>query len=470
MVDELLEAVFLKRYRAFKMHEADAVKSVKGYLSRKGLGLRPATLEICKRAIVYISNKSCMASYAYSASHTVPLQLMDIYNYPTSGLGTILYHYVKRLSDEGNLWSKNQVLNERDACKNSHQLFGSTDGVKERYPLGSTKAQDRPQDLCGPSVQCMNALSKFCTEGPDLDTTLCEEEVAWLLAGSSRVSNSIIFVSDSIFANFKNIQAHAELSILWNQERDKDAALELNAPSFTISQNDELEFCYAHPGHLHKFSDKGKIPELPVFNQWNDCRASMKGDVTLLAFHQLLNNLTETLAGNSWPLSVVELAQVLSFPYLPCSERAPHPLDSFFEECLPCKVDNYHKIRNLPCITGFHPNEFATTGRCFHLTQFIKDKHEVAMRVMKYAMQAPSLEQSLEEFEYDFRYLPSFANLSMALPFGARQDFEYGRKPTKTFNPRVFGCSLGSSVLAQELLRPSDCRLFTRTYSNFGLA
>ena len=247
--------------------------------------------------------------------------------------------------------------------------------------------------------------------------------------------------------------------------------MESSLPEYTTTMANQVSSCPAHPGHMVKYTRKLKLPKLPVFNQVKGCRAAMNGTANVIAFHQIMNNLTKMLTGEDWPISIVEMAHLLSFPQISESQDVPwNPFTTFLKECLSCDKDQYSQIRRESCVSGHHPNEFRQSGRCFQIGEFLKDKHDIAMLVMKYSMQPPTLHQTFDEVERDFKFLQKFDNMNEALQFGARQDFEYERIPTKVFNPRVYGCAFGNSVMAQHTLRASECKLFSRSFSNYGIA
>lgn len=264
---------------------------------------------------------------------------------------------------------------------------------------------------------------------------------------------------------------HDEMSTIWKDNVANFIATQPVSPNYTTSSANHESVCPVHPGHVMRNTENWKIPSLPLFNQVKACRTSMKGKPSQVAFHQVLNNLTQMIAGEPWPISLLELAHFLSFPPIPTNRNSPwNPFKRFLEGCLSCDADQYGKIRRSHCETGHDPNIYRTSARCFHIGEFLKDKHDVAMKVMKYSMQPPVLMQPYKEYLQDFNHSSQFGGMNKPLEFGARHDSEYHRIHTKTFNPRIFACALGSSLMDQEKLRPSDCKLFSRSYSSYGVA
>ena len=92
------------------------------------------------------------------------------------------------------------------------------------------------------------------------------------------------------------------------------------------------------------------------------------------------------------------------------------------------------------------------------------------MQVMKYNSQPPTMFQTLAEFVQDFGH--SFADtrgITQNLPFSAGTDLAYERVATKAFNPRIFACRLGGELAPKQDLDPMACRLFHRSFTNYGL-
>ena len=92
---------------------------------------------------------------------------------------------------------------------------------------------------------------------------------------------------------------------------------------------------------------------------------------------------------------------------------------------LNCDEDKYHAIRQSDCSKGHHPNDFLRSARCFVLGQFLKDKHEIAMSIMKYSIQAPTLMQNWGEHEFDVKDFKEHVHSDGPLPRGAKHDIEY---------------------------------------------
>ena len=197
------------------------------------------------------------------------------------------------------------------------------------------------------------------------------------------------------------------------------------------------------------------------------CQGFGRAEPYLSRIHSILNNLTSDLVDARWPFSVVEFSHFLSFPRTPC--KAHEYMDEFsaFLICyLDCNFEKYHMVRQSECPTTI-PDD---VRNCFDVGVALRYQHTQAAKVMKYSMQPPTLIQTEAEYLNDFKDLRSFQSPESALGTGARLDIEYERLATKTFNPRVYACNLGGVKARMQDMVASNCRLFHRTYSNYGIA
>lgn len=198
--------LFVKRYRPFLIHENSSIKSIKSYLGHNGLTLKKSTLEKCRKAqvLVYFKHNQCYDSFLKSVITTITLQLMDIYSKPTSGLGTILYHFFGREIGQENA-IKSGALWGTDPCDDMSNENCYIYGGLVKLPLPEhfqeptrlkvfTTAKDYANEICADhQVNCLEGLIRYCVEGSDIhDNLACDEEVAWMLTGQSKV-----YISDT---------------------------------------------------------------------------------------------------------------------------------------------------------------------------------------------------------------------------------------------------------------------------------
>ena len=197
------------------MHDAMAVEATKSYLARKGLSLKKSTLTVCKKSKVVnlFRSNECFESFLKAASITITLQLIDLHSKPTSGLGTSLYHYFTRDLPGSKIlgsrapWGEDpchgEYASEDWSCQYLELRVGAGNEAVEPTSLAKfTKDRDAPEDLCGSHEGCVKDLNQYCIDGRHISHGVeCEEQVAWLLTGKSKVMLSWLRYLNCSFKN-----------------------------------------------------------------------------------------------------------------------------------------------------------------------------------------------------------------------------------------------------------------------------
>ena len=96
--------------------------------------------------------------------------------------------------------------------------------------------------------------------------------------------------------------------------------------------------------------------------------------------------------------------------------------------------------------------------KCCYYRSIVYENYELVLKAMKYAIQAPHFLQLPSEHNKDF------GNITALRPFKVHSN---NQSNLKTYNPKIFMCQLNNHP---KTMSPDNCNLFTRGFTNKGLA
>lgn len=180
----MISDVLVSRYRPAKLHEDQTYQELRDYLITEGLHPAEESLEKCQRTIAF---RHCHESFTFAGTHTMVLQLLELNFDITSDLGTIVYHFIRKIDNAGRLWGQPEHL-----CLNGNALEVDDSSESDIVYMKSVANPDTPEYVCehyGNNTNCLAAVEFMCSEFQGK----CDEPVSRLINGHSKVgiSNAI---------------------------------------------------------------------------------------------------------------------------------------------------------------------------------------------------------------------------------------------------------------------------------------
>lgn len=136
-----------------------------------------------------------------------------------------------------------------------------------------------------------------------------------------------------------------------------------------------------------------------------------------------------------------------------------HSYEEAYKVYLAKLFDKGQKDQHQPIHPCLQEGINMTIQSCCNVVQFLKRlDYAQVMRMMKFSLQSPHFYQTVEEHSSDFTEIVKLR------PFMVSDDLKLR---LRTYNPRVFMCKYNGMP---QTTSPDNCHLFTRTFSNNGLA
>ena len=174
----VISKMLVKRYRSAKLHQNKTYQDLRDHLLDMNLHPREESLEKCQRAI---ASQRCLESFTFAGTHTMMLQLLELNHAITSDLGTILYHFIKKVDRDGRLWGRPEHL-----CLKGNILEEDDFSEPDVLYMKSVTNPDTPEHVCqkyGNDTNCLVAVQFMCSEFGGK----CDEPVSRLINDHSKV-------------------------------------------------------------------------------------------------------------------------------------------------------------------------------------------------------------------------------------------------------------------------------------------